>query len=318
MRIRTAGTSTTRWKAGDSVKRPSFQWYPGDHRRDTAVQACSLEARGLWREMLDLMHDGEPYGHLTAGGVPIDPAQLARIVGATASKLRALLKELDDRNVFSRTDAGVIYSRRMVNDEHKRNVRGAGGAMSLEHPNVPRPKDAGKDGSKDGRKDTFAPSLPPSPAVAVAVASALRTTTTAPTAPAQAERAELWTLIRRCLYVPDGSPPADWDESRDGSILRELSKHHTPIEIAAAIEGLAILRDRPGQGADTVSWLKSGEKITLRALYNSRSGVLQMFAIATQAYWRSVNERPRDVRSEPESIARVLSRATAGNGASAH
>jgi hypothetical protein len=63
------------------VKRPSFQWYPGDFRRDTAVQACCFGARSLWREMMDLMHDGEPYGHLTAGGVAIQPENLARIVG---------------------------------------------------------------------------------------------------------------------------------------------------------------------------------------------------------------------------------------------
>jgi hypothetical protein len=55
----------------DRVKRPAFQWYPGDWRRDTALQSCSIAARGLWVEMLNLMHDGEPYGHLTAGGVQL-------------------------------------------------------------------------------------------------------------------------------------------------------------------------------------------------------------------------------------------------------
>src|SRR5688572_8730406 len=98
----------------DRPKRPSFPWYPGDHRRDVAVQACSFEARSLWREILDLAHDGEPYGHLTAGGVPISPEQLARMVGIRASKVRRLLTELESRNVFSRTPDGVIYSRRMV------------------------------------------------------------------------------------------------------------------------------------------------------------------------------------------------------------
>jgi hypothetical protein len=102
------------------VKRPSFQWYPGDFRRDTGVQACCFEARSLWREMMDLMHDGEPYGHLTAGGVSIKPENLARLVGMPVAKVTRWLKELEDHKVFSKTEAGVIYSRRMVRDESKR------------------------------------------------------------------------------------------------------------------------------------------------------------------------------------------------------
>lgn len=121
-------------------KSPAYQWYPGDARRDTALQSCSFYARALWREMMDLMHDGEPYGHLTAGGVPITPAQLARIVGMPLPKIKTWMGELEERKVFSRTDSGVIYSRRMVRDEATRAARAAGGSKSLDHPNVPRPK----------------------------------------------------------------------------------------------------------------------------------------------------------------------------------
>lgn len=155
-------------------KRPAFQWYPGDAQRDTALRSCSLEARGLWREMLDLMHDGEPYGYLTAGGQQIDNAGLAGLVGVTARRCAALVAELEGRKVFSRTDDGVIFSRRMVRDEHHRNVRAAGGGRSLLNENVPRPKDP--------PKDTFGPSLGGSPAVAVAVASAVAPETTSSSA----------------------------------------------------------------------------------------------------------------------------------------
>jgi hypothetical protein len=110
-------------------KAPAFQWYPGDHRRDTAVQACSFEARALWREMLDLMHDGEPRGFLTAGGVPIDEAALSRMVGAQLAPVKRWLRELEQRKVFSRTEAGVIYSRRMVKDEHISEVRRNAGKL---------------------------------------------------------------------------------------------------------------------------------------------------------------------------------------------
>jgi hypothetical protein len=112
-----------------SAKRPSFQWYPGDAQRDTALRACSLEARGLWREMMDLMHDGEPYGHLTAGGVVISPAELSRIVGVSAKRCVSLLGDLESRGVFSRTPEGVIFSRRMVRDERIRATRAASGRL---------------------------------------------------------------------------------------------------------------------------------------------------------------------------------------------
>lgn len=128
-----------------ATKRPAYQWYPGDFRRDTAVQSCSFEARALWREMLDLMHDGEPYGHLTAGGVPIAADLLARMVGKSVAVVKRWLAELESRKVFSRTDDGVIYSRRMVKDEHIRNVRAASGklggnpALLVNHPDKGEP-----------------------------------------------------------------------------------------------------------------------------------------------------------------------------------
>lgn len=111
------------------VKRPSMNWYPGDHQRDTGIKACAFEPRGLWREMMDLMHDGEPYGHLTAGGVPIEPPDLARMVGIPLFQAKKYLKELEDRKVFSRTQAGVIFSRRMVKDEATRRTKKRNGRL---------------------------------------------------------------------------------------------------------------------------------------------------------------------------------------------
>lgn len=143
-------------------KRPAFQYYPGDFKRDTALQSCGFYARSVWREMMDLMHDGEPYGHLTANGEQITAAELSRIVGEPVRKVSAAIDELERKKIFSRTDCGVIFSRRMVRDEELRAKRGAGGRLSLNHPDVPKPKDR----SKDTTKDTLRPSLGGSPASA--------------------------------------------------------------------------------------------------------------------------------------------------------
>lgn len=109
------------------MKRPASQYYWGDWRRDTALQACSLAARGLWHELCCLMHDCNPYGHLTLGQAAMQPAQLARIVGTDLAECVALLAELEHAAVFSRAVDGAIYSRRMVRDEVVRDRRAAGG-----------------------------------------------------------------------------------------------------------------------------------------------------------------------------------------------
>jgi hypothetical protein len=109
------------------VKRPASQYYWGDWRRDTALQSCSLTSRGLWHEMNCLMHDCEPYGHLCVGTSPMQPAQLARLVGVTPKECAELLAELEAAGVFSRASDGAIYSRRMVRDEDLRERRARGG-----------------------------------------------------------------------------------------------------------------------------------------------------------------------------------------------
>jgi hypothetical protein len=113
----------------EQSRRPAFQFYPGDEERETSLRLVSLAAYGLWKRMLNLMHDGLPYGHLTtAAGAEITPAQLARLVGETAIITKRLLAELEEAGVFSRDGNGIIHSRRMVRDEHIRSVRAAAGA----------------------------------------------------------------------------------------------------------------------------------------------------------------------------------------------
>jgi len=115
------------------VKRPAFQFYPADWRKDAALQSCSLTARGLWLEMLCVMHECEPYGHLVVNGKAMTPAQLGRLVGLSERECSRLMTELEDAGVYSRDAAGIIFSRRMVKDERLRNVRAAGGSAGAEH-----------------------------------------------------------------------------------------------------------------------------------------------------------------------------------------
>jgi hypothetical protein len=148
------------------LKRPAFQFYPGDWLRATELRACSVGARGLWIDMICLMHEGSPYGHLKVGGKVIHAANLARMVGATLSEAEGWLGELEEAGVFSRDDAGCIFSRRMVRDEEVRAARAAGGILG----GNPALK---KDQVKDTKKVNHPANLGPTPASAVASSSAV-------------------------------------------------------------------------------------------------------------------------------------------------
>jgi hypothetical protein len=125
------------------VKRPAFQFYPSDWRKDMALQNCSIAARGLWIEMLCIAHECEPYGHLTVNGKPMTAAQIGRHAGLTERECAKLIAELEAAGVLSRTEEGSIFSRRMVRDEDVRNRRAEGGKAGSEH---------GIKGAEHGRK----------------------------------------------------------------------------------------------------------------------------------------------------------------------
>lgn len=110
------------------AKAPSLQFYPGDVQRDTGLSSVSLQAFGLWHKMLWAMFDGTPFGHLSVNGSVIPPDNLSRLLRVTPAELDAGLRELEEAQVFSKTDAGVIFCRRMVRDAHRREVNAVNGS----------------------------------------------------------------------------------------------------------------------------------------------------------------------------------------------
>ncbi len=122
------------------MKRPSFQFYPSDWLRDTALRSCSTGARGLWIDMICFMHEGKPYGHLKVGDKVILPANLGRMVGETLDVVEGWLAELKDAGVYEVAEDGSICSKRMIRDENLRQIRAAGGSKG----GNPALKDMGK------------------------------------------------------------------------------------------------------------------------------------------------------------------------------
>lgn len=115
------------------MKRPAFQFYPADWRKDVELQSCSMAAQGLWINAMCVAHECEPYGHLTVNGKAMTAAQLGRQVGLSAKECEGLLRELIDAGVARKTEEGAIFSKRMAEDERVRNARAAGGKEGAEH-----------------------------------------------------------------------------------------------------------------------------------------------------------------------------------------
>ena len=101
------------------MKQPWLKFFPSDWRADPMLRVCSLAARGLWIEMLCLMHEARPHGSLLVNARPVSAAQLANLVGATPAEVEGYLAELEEAGVFSRDDDGALDSRRMRRDAAK-------------------------------------------------------------------------------------------------------------------------------------------------------------------------------------------------------
>lgn len=143
------------------MSQPWMKFYPRDWRGDQALRAVSLAARGLWMEMLCIMHEASPRGHLIIGANPVTDDVLARSVGAGTGEVQAMLVELSNAGVFDRSRNGVILSRRMIADEKKakagRNAKlealgkkGENGGPSRSPSRVPSPQKPEARGKVEG------------------------------------------------------------------------------------------------------------------------------------------------------------------------
>lgn len=129
-------------------KLPWFAWYADDWLSDEKLRTCSPGARGLWVDMLSLMHKNDRRGYLQINGKPVTSQQLARMTGCSADEVSPLLAELVDAGVPSVTEDGILYSRKMVRDESKRQLCSAAGKKGGGNPQLSTFKGDSKGGSK--------------------------------------------------------------------------------------------------------------------------------------------------------------------------
>ena len=99
---------------GNGHRWSKFWWR--DHQGDAALRACSLAARGYWMELLCIAHEAERMGYVLLNGNIPTGRQLAAIAGCTEREAKKYETELESSGVFSRTEDGTIFCRRMVRD----------------------------------------------------------------------------------------------------------------------------------------------------------------------------------------------------------
>ena len=110
-------------------KLPAFQFYPGDWRKDPGVQALDYETRGIWFEILLLMHESEERGKLLLNNAAMPDEALAQILGLNIAKVQQTLSKLLSYGVASLCQTtGALMNRRMCKDEYLRQVRAAAGS----------------------------------------------------------------------------------------------------------------------------------------------------------------------------------------------
>lgn len=107
-----------------SEKLPAIQFYPGDWKKDPGVQALSFHDRGVWFEILLLMHESDQRGKLLLNGRPMPLEALSQLLGIDKQILQCTLDTLINYGVVSVCEeTKALACRRMIRDEKLRQIR---------------------------------------------------------------------------------------------------------------------------------------------------------------------------------------------------
>lgn len=143
---------------------PYLPFYVDAWRSEERLADVSLAARGLWIEMMALMHRADPRGYLVVSGRRLtldDHVTIARQARAPEALTRKLLDELHAAGVFSIANDGTLYSRRMVRDTERRAQAKEwgkrGGSPTLKGGVNPQDNDSLKGGVNPQDKATLKP-----------------------------------------------------------------------------------------------------------------------------------------------------------------
>lgn len=146
-------------------KMPAFQFYPGDWRKDLAVQSLDYEARGIWHELLCFMSESTQRGRLVfPDGTAMDDESIAQMLGIPEANWKQTRSKLVGRKVSGEDEDGTLFNRRMCRDEAVRDARreaGRKGGQSKQTPSKTPSKTQAKGGSSSSSSSSKHTPLPP-------------------------------------------------------------------------------------------------------------------------------------------------------------
>ncbi len=128
---------------------PHIQFYVGDWRKDLAIQSLSYHHRGIWLELLMLMHCSEQRGRLVLSGKPMSNLNLARLLGLSEQETTDAVKCLLEGGVASRDQNGALINRRMVREEELRAKRREAGSKGGSNTQANREQTPDTDNGSD-------------------------------------------------------------------------------------------------------------------------------------------------------------------------
>lgn len=112
---------------------PAMPFYFGDWLKDPGIRALDWDVRMVWMEMLGFMWESERRGYLVLNGKEIDRKTLQKMLGCDRKLIIKSLLQLEKYSIFSRTKEGIIYSRRMAEDEEKRQNKRKAGKIGMQN-----------------------------------------------------------------------------------------------------------------------------------------------------------------------------------------
>lgn len=293
------------------MSRPSFQFYPGDWQKNANLRRCSPAARGVWVDVLCLLHDAEEYGVLRW--------PLKDIINAVSAPA-GLVQELVAKGVLKGADrdapayvyrpkhAGklgepvtlvvpdggpVWYSSRFVRDEYVRQRRGESTRFdAANQPPSRQPK--GGIGGRHGDGPSSSSSPSGSEAIASDGAAAPPVDKSKPgKTPEEMAKAELWRAAVSVLK--EGGCPESQCRTFMGKLVTDYG-----IDVARkAVE--SAVKEQP---ADSREYLMATCK-RLKGERNSPLTVPSQEAERTAAYLAEKARHNAEAVSGSEVAARV-------------
>ena len=253
------------------MRRPSFQFYPGDWQSNSNLRRCTHAERGIWLDVMCLMHDQPEYGVLRW---PLK--EIAQAIGCPVASLHSLVikgvmkgandqlaepmvyvprsgrKNGDPVTLIPTQPGPIWYSSRMVKDEYVRINAGSGTRFGAAKPDTkPDAKDPPEsspsrrdgEGLGDGQSDGSSSSSSSSTTFPIGKGEA-----DAPPTMTDPERrkAEAWRGVKSLLNA-HGMPKA-----QTGTFVGKLVRDYGEDVAITAME--AAVTSRPAEPAE---WLKA-------------------------------------------------------------